>query len=229
MVKIVAHFEILLYFYMGNFYSESASKTISITVLSSCWLVGKIRDTEVKKSPRTLILGIGNPILRDDRVGHLLVQILRSRFSGPGIEFQETSKAGLNLAELLAGFDSAIVIDAIQNGGIPGEVYCLKPRAFSSQKANQSDQHRTGLLQALELGKSLGWPMPEDVTIVAIEAEDATSFGEDLTPAVEKAIPVALDKILHLLESRQEQPDETPVKKTRTKQSVAMKSVDFRR
>jgi len=51
--------------------------------------------------------------------------------------------------------------------------------------------------------------MPEDVTIVAVEAGDATSFGEDLTRAVEKAIPVALDKILSLLESRQGRPDET--------------------
>ncbi len=166
-------------------------------------------STETERNRKTLILGIGNPILRDDRVGHLLVQILRSRFSSPDIEFQETSLAGLNLAELLAGFDSAIVIDAIRNDGIPGEVYCLKPQGFGSQKANQNDQHRTGLLQALELGKSLGWLMPEDVTIVAIEAGDATSFGEDLTRAVEKAIPVALDKILSLLESRQERPDET--------------------
>jgi hydrogenase maturation protease len=166
------------------------------------------KRTETERNHKTLILGIGNPILRDDRVGHLLVRILRSRFSGSDIEFQETSLAGLNLAEFLAGFDSAIIIDAIQSGGVPGEVYCLQPQSFGSQKANQNDQHRTGLLQALELGKSLGWPMPEDVNIVAIEAGDATSFGEDLTPPVEKAIPVALDKILHLLESRQEQPDE---------------------
>jgi len=185
--------------------------------------------TETERNRKTLILGIGNPILRDDGVGHLLVQILRGRFSNPDIEFQETSLAGLNLAELLAGFDSAIIIDAIQSGGIPGEVYCLKPRVSSSQKANQNDQHRTGLFQALELGKSLGWPMPEDVTIVAIEARDATSFGEDLTPAVEKAIPVALEKILHLLESRQELPDETRVKKSGVLHSTAVKSVDYRR
>ncbi len=155
--------------------------------------------TEAEKNRKTLILGIGNPILRDDGVGHLLVQMLRRRFSGPNIEFQETSLAGLNLAELLAGFRSAIIIDAIQSGGIPGEVYCLRPQDFNRQKVNPHDQHRTGLLPALELGKSLGWPMPEDVTIVAIEAEDATSFGDDLTPDVEKAIPVALKTVLELL------------------------------
>jgi len=133
---------------------------------------------------------------------HFLIQKLRSRFSSPDIEFQETSLAGLNLAELLSGFDSAIIIDAIQSSGIAGEVYCVRPWDFEGQKVNHYDPHRTGLLKALELGKSLGWPMPEDVTIVAIEAGDATSFGDDLTPEVEKAIPVALKTVLELLDNK---------------------------
>jgi len=144
----------------------------------------------------------------------------------PGIELQETSLAGLNLAELLVGFDSAIIIDAIQSGGIPGEIYCLKPRDFHIKSVSQYDQHSTGLLQALELGKSLGWPIPDDVTIVAIEAEDLTSFGDDLTPAVAKAVPAALKIILGLLDERQEQPRETRGKKPGIKQSVAAQSSD---
>jgi len=161
-------------------------------------LVNRTRRTEAEKKNITLILGIGNPILRDDRVGHFLIQVLHSRISSPGIVFQETSIAGLNLAELMAGFKSAIIIDAIQSGGTPGAVYCLKPEDFHVQ-INQKDPHRTGILQALELGKSLGWPMPQDVTIVAIEAGDVSNFGDDLTPEVEKAIPVALEKVANLL------------------------------
>ena len=166
-----------------------------------------------KKSARTLVLGIGNPILRDDRVGCLLVQLLRRHVSSPDVELRETGLAGLNLVEALAGFDSAIVIDAIQSGGVPGEVYCLKPEDFHIEKVSRYDQHSTGLLPALELGKSLGWPMPEDVTIVAIEAGDVDSFGEELTPDVAKAIPVALKIILELLEGRSEPPAVTHIKK----------------
>jgi len=160
--------------------------------------VNKTKRTRTEKNNKTLILGIGNPILRDDRVGHFFIQILRSRISSPGIVLQKTSLAGLDLAEFFVGFKSAVVIDAIQSGGTPGTVYCLKPEDFNVQ-LNQNDLHGTGLLQALELGKSLGWPMPQDVTIVAIEAGDASSFGDDLTPEVEKAIPVALEKIEKLL------------------------------
>jgi hydrogenase maturation protease len=125
--------------------------------------------------------------------------MLRSRISSPGIEFQETSLAGLSLAEFLVGFKSAVIIDAIQAGGVPGAVYCLKQEDFDSQSASKNDPHRTGLLQALELGRKLGWSMPQDVTIVAIEAGDISSFGDDLTPEVEKAVPEALEKIESLL------------------------------
>lgn len=168
-------------------------------------LVGKTKRSVTQKNTKTLILGIGNPILRDDRVGHLLVQQLGSYISSPEIELKETSLAGLNLAELLSGFDSAIVIDAIQSGGAPGEVHCLQPKDFHIEKVSQYDQHSTGLLQALELGRSLGWPMPEKVTIVAVEAGDVASFGDDLTPDVARAVPVALQIILDLLGSRRRQ------------------------
>ena len=168
-------------------------------------LVDKTEPAEIKKNARTLILGIGNPILRDDRVGYLLVQLLRNRLSNPDIELQETSSVGLNLAELLSGFDFAIIVDAIQSGGSPGEVYCLKPQNLQARSVNRYDQHSTGLLQALELGKALGWPMPEDVAIVAIEAEDAANFGDDLTPSVAEAIPAALKMVLELLNKQREQ------------------------
>jgi len=168
-------------------------------------LVGKTKRSVTRRKAKTLILGIGNPILGDDRVGHLLVQELCSYISDPEIELKETSLAGLNLSELLSGFDSAIVIDAIQSGGAPGEVHCLQPRDFHIEKVNQYDQHSTGLLQAIEIGKALGWPMPENITIVAIEAGDVTSFSDDLTPDVAKAIPVALKIILDLLGSPRKQ------------------------
>jgi len=170
-------------------------------------LVGKTKRSETQQNSKTLILGIGNPILRDDGVGHILVQQLSSYISSPDIELKETSLAGLNLAELLSDFNSVIVIDALQSVGAPGKVHCLKPEDFHIEKVGQYDQHSTGLLQALELGKALGWPMPEDVTIVAVEAGDVASFGDDLTPEVARAVPVALKTVLNLVDGRGRQVD----------------------
>jgi len=145
---------------------------------------------------KTLILGVGNPILRDDGVGPRLIQELRGSISDPNVVLRETSLAGINLMELLVGFDRAIIIDAIQTGGNPGEIYWMTPEDFGIKDRDVYSQHGMGILQALYLGKDLAQPMPKEVAIVTIEAEDVHNFGEGLTPNVEKSIPAALHQIL---------------------------------
>ena len=145
---------------------------------------------------KTLILGIGNPILRDDGIGPRLVRELQGFIPNPDITLRETSLAGINLMELLTGFDRAIIIDAIRTGGKAGEVYWLTPDDFGVSDEDFYSQHGVGILQALYLGRDLAQPMPQEVAIVAIEAEDVHNFGEGLTAEVEKTVPVVKKQIL---------------------------------
>lgn len=144
---------------------------------------------------KTLILGTGNPILRDDGIGPRIVQELEGLISTPEVTLRQTSLAGMSLVELLIGFDRVIVIDAIQTGGKPGEVYRLTPDSFTSTQ-DFASHHSVGLLQAVELGKKLDQPMPREMLIVAIEAKDVSNFGEGFTPEVENAIPLAVEQVL---------------------------------
>ncbi len=150
-----------------------------------------------------LILGIGNSILRDDGIGPRIIDELRGQFADPAITLEETNLAGINLMEILAGFDAAIIIDAIQGDGRPGQVRWLKPQDFGLPHAAFPSQHGTGILQALELGKTLHQPMPEEVDILAIQAADVTSFQEGLSAEVEKAVPVALEEVRRMVSYRQ--------------------------
>lgn len=76
---------------------------------------------------KTLVLGLGNPILSDDGVGLRVAAGLEGRL-GEGVTVIEASLAGLDLLELLSGYDRAIIIDAIQTeGGQPGRIYRLDP------------------------------------------------------------------------------------------------------
>ena len=80
---------------------------------------------------RTLVLGLGNPILSDDSVGFRVAQLLRSRLDQREVTVLETGVAGLNLLDLLVGYDKAVIIDAIQTvEGKAGDVYHLDPRDF---------------------------------------------------------------------------------------------------
>ena len=59
----------------------------------------------------TLILGIGNPILTDDRVGIEIAHKIKEDNSK--LEVIETSEAGISLLDLVVGYDKLIIIDSI--------------------------------------------------------------------------------------------------------------------
>jgi len=70
---------------------------------------------------KTLVLGLGNSILTDDGVGCFVARELEGRLSYKGVEIMESSVGGLGLLDLLAGYDKAIIIDAIHTEeGKPG-------------------------------------------------------------------------------------------------------------
>ncbi len=53
--------------------------------------------------------------------------------------------------------------------------------------------------QALTLARGLIPDMPNDVVIIGIEVKDVSNFGEDLTPEVERSIPLAVGQILQIV------------------------------
>jgi len=145
---------------------------------------------------KTLILGIGNPILSDDAVGCRVAQELEMRLRGRSeITVKETSLSGLSLLEEMAGYEKLIIIDAIQTkGGSPGSVYKLAPEDFKI--GHMAIIHDLGLFSALELGRKLGMDMPREVVIFAIEAKDMETFSEECTLEVKKAIPKAVETVM---------------------------------
>jgi hydrogenase maturation protease len=150
---------------------------------------------------KTLVLGMGNPILSDDGAGIRVVQEVGRKVDDSQITVRETSEAGLSLLDSIIGYDKVIIIDAIQTKeGKAGQIYRMRPEDFSSAK-HISSPHQINLVTALELGKVLNLAMPQEITIFAVEAKDITNFGEECTPEVERAIPEAVKMVLEELNS----------------------------
>ena len=69
------------------------------------------------RAMKILILGLGNPILRDDSVGLRVAQeVERLIPANPDVEVGLDYWGGLRLMERMIGFDRAIIIDAICTG-----------------------------------------------------------------------------------------------------------------
>jgi hydrogenase maturation protease len=139
---------------------------------------------------------MGNPLLCDDGVGLSVAAELKSRLDQSDVTVMETSVAGLSLLDLLVGYDRAIIIDAIQTvDGKAGQTYRLDPEAFDTARHTASP-HDVDFTTALEFGKKLGLPLPQQIIIFAIEASDVSTFSEECTPEVTRAIPACVEMVL---------------------------------
>jgi hydrogenase maturation protease len=148
---------------------------------------------------KILILGMGNLLLCDDGVGLRVAAELENRINRPEITVIETGVAGLSLLDLLVGYDRAIIIDAIQTvGGKAGQIYRLGPEAFDTTRRTATS-HDVDFTTALEFGKKLNLPLPQEIVIFAIEASDVNTFSEECTPEVQKAIPTCAEMVLQEL------------------------------
>jgi hydrogenase maturation protease len=153
----------------------------------------------VNGKTKTLILGMGNPLLCDDGVGLRVAAELKDRVEQPEITVMETGIAGLSLLDLLVGYDRAIIIDAIQTvGGKAGQIYRLDPKAFDTT-IHTASAHGIDFITALEFGKKLGLSLPQQIVIFAIEASDVHTFNEECTPEVKQAVPVCVEMVLREL------------------------------
>lgn len=150
----------------------------------------------------TIVIGIGNPVLTDDSVGLKIAAAVRERLQGETVAATaELHSGGIRLMETMAGYDRAIVVDAIVSGGRPGTIYAMDAADLPKTR-NAHSTHDGSLAAALELGRMVGLELPREVRIWAVEAGDVESFGEALTPAVEQAVPRVVDEVMrHLREN----------------------------
>lgn len=149
--------------------------------------------------PRTLLLGMGNPILGDDRIGHELARRVAERLgAAPGLEVEPLcTVGGLELLEVVAGFDRLVVLDSIMtHGGRPGDWYRFDGSSLR-ETMNLSNVHDANFATAMELGRRLGMHLPEDrdIHIFAVEVRENLTFTEQLSPELEKALPALCEEM----------------------------------
>ena len=146
---------------------------------------------------KTVVIGLGNPIVSDDSVGIKAARALVPLFEGaPHVQVMELYGGGLRLMEAMAGFEIAIIVDAMVTGRYtPGTILEIELEELPGTK-NLASGHDTGLYEAMETGRALGLNLPDKVSIIGIEALDVINFGENLTPAVEMALPKAVSMVL---------------------------------
>jgi len=147
---------------------------------------------------KTIVLGVGNPILQDDGVGIHVANELKQHVNHPDVTIDEALTGGMNLLDLITGYDKAILIDAVNiRGAKDGEVKRLLISDFSS--VHSDNPHDVSLMEAIKLAKNLGEEnIPHEVVIIGIVLKEIPYiFGEKLTPKIASAVPKAVELTLN--------------------------------
>ena len=128
-------------------------------------------------SDKTAVIGIGNPLRKDDGIGIFLLDRLTIRDRYDVFDF---GTSAIDLANKLSCYRKALLIDGIDAGLDPGQLRIFNLKDIDGQKIkeNLSSTHQIDLGQLLSLVKSLG--IDTDIYVAGIQIKD-TSFGSGLS------------------------------------------------
>ena len=152
---------------------------------------------------KTLVIGLGNPILGDDGVGWKIADEVATAV-GPqsSIEFDTAALGGLSLMERMLDYDRVVLVDSMETGQSPvGSVQTFPLASLPDPMVGHSaSAHDTSLITALKTAESLGADIPKYVDVVAVEAQNVYDFSEELSPPVAAAVPDAVQAVLDLIQ-----------------------------
>jgi hydrogenase maturation protease len=146
-----------------------------------------------EKTPRVVVIGVGNLLMCDEGIGIHAVQALQAIDLPPDVALIDGGTSPDLVAYTRAG-DKIIIIDAAKGGGEPGAIYRFKPEDVLAEKQLLSSAHELGVIEALNLMTFTG-NKPGDVVIIGVEPA-VIDWGMELSAVLEKALPRLLKILL---------------------------------
>lgn len=141
---------------------------------------------------RTLILDIGNLILKDEGIGVHVVRTLEEKKLPPEVDLVDGGTATMDLLSVIYESERIIVIDALKAGGEPGTIYRCLPEDLMGASDRPLSLHQLGLLDVLGMSRQLGGNAA--VIIIGVEPKEI-SWGLELTEELQAAVPKVIKAV----------------------------------
>jgi hydrogenase maturation protease len=142
---------------------------------------------------KILIVGIGNMVCRDEGIGVHVVQEMEDMELPSHIQLLDIGTSTMDLISHLEGVKKIIVIDSMNLGGTPGEIYKCKPEDLMSKGEEFISLHEVGLLETLTTAKKMGKEI--DTVIIGVEPK-VIDWGVELSEEVKQKIPAIIEVVL---------------------------------
>lgn len=140
---------------------------------------------------RTVVLGLGNPLMGDDGTGLAALEQLREEWmTPPDVELVDGGTWGMNLLPVVEEATHLLLLDAIRVGMPPGTEVVLARDEIPRMFATKLSPHQIDMREVLALAELRG-RLPLDTIALGLQPE-RIDFGEPLSHRVH-------DRLEHLV------------------------------
>ena len=144
-------------------------------------------------TPRIVIIGVGNLLMKDEGIGIHAVQSLQEIGLPPDVKLIDGGTSPDLISYTRAG-DKMIIIDAARAGGKPGTIYRFRPEDIAAGKGSLTSAHEMGVAENLNLMTITG-NAPAEVVIIGIEPGEI-DWGTELSPQLKQRLPAIVKVVL---------------------------------
>lgn len=148
----------------------------------------------------TLILGVGNLLLKDEGVGIHAIRRLKKEELPTNVDIMDGGTGGFHLTGRLQEYDRLIIVDATLDQHPPGTVRLIHPR-FASDFPPLMSAHEIGLKDMIEVMILTG-KLPE-IDLIVISVSNINDVSMELSPEVELSIDSVIDIIKNCVYNNQ--------------------------
>lgn len=160
-------------------------------------------NPEHQRQRQILVAGVGNSWLQDDAFGSEVVKRLGELELPEGVTVLDFGTGGLDLAyEAMRGYDALLLVDVSRQGGEPGTLYVIDPKADEIKPIDDGavvNPHAMDPQTVLRFLKTVGGS-PGKVTVVACEPSSVEEMGLGLSPEVEAAVGRATALVIETID-----------------------------
>ncbi len=146
---------------------------------------------------RTVVVGLGNEMASDDGLGVAAIRLLRERELPAHVELIEGGTVGIDLIDLIANADRAVLVDAAISGCEPGTIHRFRFEDLPAEPIFTLSLHGFGPVEAIRLGQMVRpEEMPAEIVLYGLEAAETQPFRIGLSEMVGKALPGLVERIV---------------------------------
>ncbi len=150
-------------------------------------------------TPRTVVIGVGNLLMKDEGIGIHALRALQEIDLPPDVELIDGGTSPDLIAYARAG-DKMIIIDAARAGGEAGSIYRYGPDDLAAVKGTLTSAHELGVAENLKLA-ALAGNEPRETVIIGIEPKEI-DWGTELSTELKRRLPAIVKVVLREINQR---------------------------